>query len=128
MMTRAQVRSLAAMGIAIGAHTVNHPILQSLDNAEAQREIGDGKAELEQIIERPVTLFAYPNGRPETDYGERHVDLVRSLGFAAAVTTALGHNDLGADVLQLRRFSPWDESDVRWISRLAWSHAWGGTW
>lgn len=123
MMTRDQVRSLAAMGIAIGAHTVNHPILQSLDPSEAQREIGDGKAELERIIDRPVTLFAYPNGRPDTDYGGRHVDLVRGLGFAAAVTTAQGHNGPGADPLQLRRFSPWDESDARWIVRLAWSHA-----
>ncbi len=127
MMTREQVRSLATMGLAIGAHTVNHPILQALDDAEAQREIGDGKAELERIIGRPVTLFAYPNGRPETDYGPRHVGLVRALGFAAAVTTAIGHNSPGADLFQLRRFSPWDDSDARWISRLAWSHAWSRT-
>jgi len=121
MMTRDQVRSLTRMGVAIGAHTVNHPILQAIDALEAEREVSDGRAELERIIGRPVTLFAYPNGRPGRDYGQQHVDLVRRLGFEAAVTTARGHNGSEADLLQLRRFTPWDESDARWIWRLAWS-------
>jgi len=124
MMTRAQVRSLARMGVAIGAHTVNHPILQAIDAAEAEREIVEGRAELERVAAQPVNLFAYPNGRPDSDYGRTHVELVKRLGFAAAVSTESGHNDPEVDRFELRRFSPWDASDARWIGRLAWSHSW----
>lgn len=123
MLTRHQVRSLARMGMTIGAHTVNHPILQSIGMAEAEREIAEGRVELERLIGSSVTLFAYPNGRPEIDYGACHVELVRRLGFVAAVSTACGHNRAETDPFQLRRFSPWDVSDVRWVGRLAWSHA-----
>ncbi|MCG3188178.1 MAG: hypothetical protein LKCHEGNO_00071 [Burkholderiaceae bacterium] len=123
MMTRAQVRSLARTGFAIGAHTVNHPILQTIDAAEAEREIADGRAELERVVAQPVSLFAYPNGRRDRDFGRLHVDLVRRLGFAAAVSTEPGSNEPEVDLFELRRFSPWDTSDARWIGRLAWSHA-----
>lgn len=123
MMTRAQVRSLASMGVEIGAHTVNHPILQAIDATQAEREIQDGRAELERVIAQPVNLFAYPNGRAGSDYGPIHIDLVKRLGFAAAVCTDPGHNDPKTDIFELRRFSPWDASDAGWIGRLAWSHA-----
>lgn len=124
MMTRGQVRSLAESGITIGAHTVSHPILKAVGDEQAELEIAGGRHELERIIDRPVTLFAYPNGRPGADYSNSHVEMVRRLGFAAAVSTASGHNGPGADPLQLRRFSPWDRSDAAWVGRLAWSHAW----
>ena len=64
MMTTGQVRQLHASGMEIGAHTVNHPILTNLDPEEARREIGRSRHALEEAIGAPVTLFAYPNGRP----------------------------------------------------------------
>jgi len=102
----------------IGGHTVNHPILALLSEKEARAEIGDGKRRLEEITGGPVTLFAYPNGKPGQDYGPRDVDLVRQAGFTAAVSTMGGVARRGSDPFQLPRFSPWDRSPRRLAARL----------
>jgi peptidoglycan/xylan/chitin deacetylase (PgdA/CDA1 family) len=119
MMSSAQVRALADAGMEVGAHTVMHPILASIDAAAARREIADGRARLEQITGRPVRLFAYPNGRPQQDYRREHAALVRELGFEAAVSTAWGSARAGADAFQLPRFTPWDRTALRYGLRLA---------
>ncbi len=118
MLSTAQLRTLAAAGMQIGAHTVSHPILMRLDDGEARREIARSKDDLEQCLGQPVRLFAYPNGRPGTDYAARDVALVRSLGFDAAVTTSPGAAGAGADPFQLPRFVPWDRSRLRWATKL----------
>jgi peptidoglycan/xylan/chitin deacetylase (PgdA/CDA1 family) len=118
MMTDAQVRHLADAGMDIGGHTVSHPILRLLSDEEAASEISGGRARLEKITGRPVTLFAYPNGRPGEDYGERDVDLVRRTGFRAAVSTRRGPCGQSSDCWQLPRVSPWDRTPLRWLSRL----------
>lgn len=112
MMRSDQVRALAAAGMQIGAHTVSHPILARLDADEARREIATSKLALESLLGQPVTLFAYPNGKPGNDYLPRDVELVRELGFDAAVSTAHGAARAGDGVFQLPRFTPWDRQ--RW--------------
>lgn len=118
MMTTAQLRSLRASGMEIGAHTVTHPILARLDPERARSEISEGKRRLEAITGNPVTLFAYPNGKPRQDYGAEHVAMVRELGFEAAVSTAWGVAHAGSDAFQLPRFTPWDRTPGRFILRL----------
>lgn len=118
MMTRAQVRAMRVAGMEIGAHTVHHPILCTLDDAEVEREMVDSRSELQALTGQPVTLFAYPNGRPDQDYGRRHADLAKRLGFAAAVSTAPGVARAGADPFQLPRFTPWDRRTWPWMARL----------
>ena len=79
----AGARACLAGGMQIGAHTINHPILARLDDAQAEAEIAGGKAALEALIQQPVTLFAYPNGKPGQDYQARDVSLVRKAGFSS---------------------------------------------
>ena len=119
MMTGQQVLALAQAGMQLGGHTENHPILARLSDSEALAEIVRGRVALESISQAPITLFAYPNGRPDLDYGERDVALVRSAGFQAAVTTAWGAAGAGADPLQLPRFTPWDRTPLRFGLRMA---------
>lgn len=116
MMSSAQVRSLHAAGMEIGAHTVNHPILATLPAPAARSEIARGRAALEAITGAKVGLFAYPNGKPGQDYLPEHVGMVRALGFDGAVSTAWGAGD---DAFQLPRFTPWDRSPLRFALRLA---------
>lgn len=118
MMTEGQLRELQHHGMAIGAHTVSHPILQSVDGREAEREIAESKATLEALSGQPVQFFAYPNGRPGRDYGRVHVDMVRRCGFKAAVSTAWGAADARSDPYQLPRMLPWDRSAFRFGLRL----------
>jgi peptidoglycan/xylan/chitin deacetylase (PgdA/CDA1 family) len=118
MMAPAQVAELAGLGFEIGGHTVSHPILRVLDGPEAAREIAEGRSELERIVGRPVRLFAYPNGRPGEDYGDRDVELVRQAGFEAAVSTRRGACSRRSDRWQLPRFSSWERTPARWLARV----------
>ena len=122
MLTSAQVRELSNAGVEIGAHTVSHPILTSLDPATARSEITGAKQRLEDITGRPVRSFAYPNGKPGVDYDDDHVTMVRESGFDVAVATCLGMARPGADHLQLPRFGPWAESRLRFGMRLLRMH------
>lgn len=118
MMRSAQVRALHDAGMEIGAHTVNHPILTTLTAARAAQEIDEGRQQLEAIVGAPVTLFAYPNGKPGQDYDRSHVALLDRLGFTAAVSTAPGVARIGDDPYQLPRFTPWAKSLTGWATRL----------
>jgi glycosyltransferase involved in cell wall biosynthesis/peptidoglycan/xylan/chitin deacetylase (PgdA/CDA1 family) len=113
------VRTLHNQGFDIGAHTVHHPILNECTRAQARAEIGGSKEELEAIIGGRVHSFAYPNGRPNEDYGPDHVEMVRSLGYTSAVTTSNGVSTRHSDIFQLPRFTPWGLSDERIAFQLA---------
>lgn len=124
MLTDAQVRSLARANVTIGAHTVNHPILNSLDADRARAEIRESKQHLEALLQKPVEVFAYPNGRPEADYRVEHRDMVSELGFKAAVSTHWGVSTSQSDRLQLPRFTPWDRQELKFACRLLASYRW----
>lgn len=118
MMTSREVRRLAESGMAIGAHTMTHPILRTLDIDAATNEIRESREALQAITGEPVRCFAYPNGRPGEDYTERDRDIVASLGFDFAPSTRWGAAMGGTDIFQLPRFTPWDRSPARWLTRL----------
>jgi peptidoglycan/xylan/chitin deacetylase (PgdA/CDA1 family) len=118
MMTSRQVIQLRDAGMQIGAHTCTHPILANLSDREALEEIKTGKGALEALLNEPVSLFAYPNGKPGKDYLGKHVSMVRQAGFAAAVSTATGVSNAATDVFQLPRFTPWDRTQLRYGIRL----------
>ncbi len=118
MMTSEQVRHLQGCGMEVGAHTVSHPILTNLGPERAVIEIRDSKQRLEAITGAPVTLFAYPNGKPRVDYRQEHVGMVRELGFEAAVSTAWGVSLAKSDPFQLPRFTPWDRTRGKFLARL----------
>lgn len=118
MMTSAQVRLMRQSGMLIGAHTVTHPILARTDLASARREIQESKRHLEELLAEPVTLFAYPNGKPVADYSLEHCHLIREAGFRAAVSTAWGSADLTTDLYQIPRYTPWQKTRTKFAMQL----------
>jgi len=118
MMRPGNVQELDRNGMDIGGHTINHPILARLSAEAARREISENKSALEAIIGRPITLFAYPNGRPGEDYAHEHTRMVREAGYRAAVSTAWGVGTSRRDPFQLPRFLPWDRTPGRFALRL----------
>lgn len=120
MMSADQVRGLRRAGMQIGAHTVSHPILAKLDARKAADEIDRSRDALQTLLGEKVGLFAYPNGKPGTDYlPEVHPALVRELGFDAAVSTRWAAARRGDDVFQIPRFTPWDRDRLKFGLRLA---------
>lgn len=118
MMRSEQVRQLAQAGMELGAHTVTHPILRSISDAEAADEMARSRATLAAISAAPVRTFAYPNGRLGDDYDARHADIARRTGFDLAVSTNAGTARRESDAFQLPRFGPWPESNWRFAARL----------
>ena len=64
----------------IGAHSVNHLILSGLDNDEQKSEIVDSKVELEKIIDKKITTFAYPYGTINS-YNKQSVEILKENNF-----------------------------------------------
>ena len=122
MMTTTQLRALHAAGMEIGAHTVNHPILARTTAPEAEHEIVESRRCLQGLLSDPIRTFAFPNGRPATDYEALHVTLVRKAGFDVAVSTAWGCAQRGMHALQLARIAPWDTTPARFGLRIARSY------
>jgi peptidoglycan/xylan/chitin deacetylase (PgdA/CDA1 family) len=118
MLTPEMLVALERNGVDIGAHTISHPILTSLDDDSARVEIAAGKGQLEALIGKPVRLFAYPNGKVGQDFDARHVEMVRQAGFFAAFTTAVGAITGDQDRFQLPRSRPWDRTPFRFGLRL----------
>jgi peptidoglycan/xylan/chitin deacetylase (PgdA/CDA1 family) len=118
MLTTGQVRGLYENGMEIGAHTDTHPILTKVENDIAFAEIEKSKNVLENMLGSKVNLFAYPNGKPNQDYNQQHVSMVRDFGFDAAVSTEWGVSSKNSDLYQLPRFTPWDKTQARFMIRL----------
>jgi peptidoglycan/xylan/chitin deacetylase (PgdA/CDA1 family) len=118
MMSSEEVRAMHAAGMGIGAHSVDHPILSTLDDAELTREIRDSRDTLQEIVSAPVDLFAYPNGIPGRDFGEREKAAVRRLGFRAALASSWGVVTRRTDPYALPRCKPWDRTAGRFLLRL----------
>jgi len=92
-------REMILGGVEIGSHTVTHPILPHVDAAQLAYELQQSRNRLEQMLNRDITLFCYPNG----DYDGRVRNAAAGAGYRLAVTTECGLNDRGSDPLALRR-------------------------
>lgn len=118
MLTREMLITLTQQGIEIGAHTITHPILTSIDDQSARDEIVGSKRQLEEMIGKPVIFFAYPNGKAHTDFDERHVQMTKDAGFAAAFASTTGTVTKMHDLFQIPRTCPWDATPFLFGLRL----------
>ena len=78
-----EVREMNHGGIAVGAHSLTHPILTNLPPEQAKREIIDSKKIIEEMVNQPVTAFSYPGGRFSNDT----TSLLKEGGFRCALTS-----------------------------------------
>ncbi|MHB1959197.1 MAG: polysaccharide deacetylase family protein [Acidobacteriaceae bacterium] len=86
-LTWEQVRIMTRTGlIRIGSHTHRHAALSSESDRDIRQELDDARAALRQHSGAVSEVLAYPNGM----YNRRVQDLVRSMGFKAAFSTAPG--------------------------------------
>ena len=107
MLTWDQIREMRQNGITFGGHTVTHPFLSKMTRDGAVWEVAESKRRIERELQSPVEYFAYPSGR-EQDFAPWNKELLRSVGYRAAVTTLWGVNCRSTDRLELRRGQPWE--------------------
>jgi peptidoglycan/xylan/chitin deacetylase (PgdA/CDA1 family) len=95
-----QIRALDKSGIiTIGCHTVDHPELATLTDAEQNYEIGTAKAEIQKEIGHSINSFAYPYG----NYDQTTIAILKADGFTTAVTTNAGDYQSASNGLTLYR-------------------------
>jgi len=82
-LTRADVRALAAAGMTVGSHGMDHVPWRRLDDARARRELVDARALIAEASGRPVTEAACPLGR----YDRQLLQRLRHLGYQRVYTS-----------------------------------------
>ncbi|HZB22240.1 MAG TPA: polysaccharide deacetylase family protein [Gaiellaceae bacterium] len=85
-MNWAALRDAASVGVEIASHTVSHPHLPQLSDAELDQELRDSKAELEDELGAPCRHLAYPYGEQD----DRVREAARRAGYDAAFAVAPG--------------------------------------
>ena len=90
VMSPAQLRELAAGGVEIGAHTLNHVFLNEVDLARATEEIGGSKAWVEEITGVACEMFCPPAGR----FTAAHLPIFNRAGFVGIRTVEFMSLDL----------------------------------
>lgn len=101
-MTWDQVRELASSGWVVGSHSLTHPVLSTLDDSVARKEIADSKKRIERGLQKSCMYFCYPYGTPKAvTYRER--DLVLEAGYVAGFSSITGYVCENSDLLALPR-------------------------
>lgn len=108
-----QVREMADSGlIDFGGHTHSHGILAKMDDFDAQRQITDCRTALRDNLDRPVTLWAYPNGTM-ADFNPVHRSMLETHGFKTIVTAMPQFITTESDPAELGRWSIGNDNSVR---------------
>ena len=94
--------------VTIGSATVNYPVLSTLKDVAALREMTMGRAVAEAAFRRDVRHFAYPFG-DRAAFRRAHVGMAEEAGFASAATALSGivEAEGRTNLLALPRIS-WD--------------------
>lgn len=113
-MTRTQLLEMDGAGVTIGAHSRTHPDLRACSHSELEREVRGSKDDLEELIAKPVTSFAYPTGLLD----ERVLAAVVAAGFTSAVTTRAGWWRPATNALQIPRSFAQDFSEATFLAAI----------
>ena len=99
-----QIRELQKSDlITIGAHTLYHPILKNETDERTNEEITKSITELSELLGEKVEYFAYPNGTPNVDFGEREIGFLKNSGIKIAVSTEPKFVDESAEKMAFPR-------------------------
>ncbi|MFO1146984.1 MAG: polysaccharide deacetylase family protein [Alsobacter sp.] len=99
LMTWGQIADIAASGVSIGSHSMTHRRFSRLSLAEAQAEMWDSAAIIEDKLGRLPLAFCYPYGV----YDRMVERLLPVLGYQAAFTCDPGAATLGRNPLRYPR-------------------------
>lgn len=106
-----------AQRFAIGSHSLRHAILSRETPSEQERDLARARQVLQERLEVPVNLLAYPNGREE-DVSTDSVRAAELAGHQAAVTTVPAWSVAGTPPLRLRRFVTEPQTSLRLLPVL----------
>lgn len=114
-LTVEQMREMQNSGlVSFGSHTIDHAYLPDLSEADQERQIIFSKQALESALETEILYFAYPSG----GFNRTSQDILKKVGYRAAVTTNRGFDREQKDLYELKRVSM-REGDSAWYKLMA---------
>jgi peptidoglycan/xylan/chitin deacetylase (PgdA/CDA1 family) len=104
-------RQLVRRGFTVASHSLHHAILAEEPAPAQERDLTLSRRRLEEELEVPVELLAYPNGKLP-DYTQATVAAARGAGYSHALTTVEGWNQPTTAPYEIRRFVQQPERGV----------------
>jgi peptidoglycan/xylan/chitin deacetylase (PgdA/CDA1 family) len=98
-LTAEEVRDLHHRGVHIGSHSVTHPYLIELSDAEIRREFLDSKRTLEEWTGAPCRFLSIPGNF----YNRRIAHIARACGYEAVYTANVGTVSPATDLFDINR-------------------------
>lgn len=129
-LTWSELAGLAAAGVEIGAHTVNHPELPRLAPADRLAQIRACRQTLEDRLGVRVGSFAHPYAFPQEDpdYVAWLAEALRTAGYESGVTTRVGRATIADNPWTLPRLPVNDADDLCLFSaKLHGAYDWAGS-
>jgi peptidoglycan/xylan/chitin deacetylase (PgdA/CDA1 family) len=112
---REDLRQLASSAVAdIGFHTVEHPVLTTLDDDALDEALTTGRRALEEVLGVRIDAVAYPHGGVDGRVRER----AAAAGFRIGCTTAAHPYRPGHDPLRVGRWEPGPAAGDGFLARL----------
>jgi peptidoglycan/xylan/chitin deacetylase (PgdA/CDA1 family) len=111
---RGDLRKLSELGMEIGSHSLSHPFMTALSEAEMRQEASGSKRLLEELSGAPIESYSYPYG----DVNDRVREIVAAAGYSVACGAWRGSNTSASDWLVLNRWGMHDTTGLEGLRRI----------
>jgi peptidoglycan/xylan/chitin deacetylase (PgdA/CDA1 family) len=85
-LSREEILEMSRHDIEFGSHSLNHQLLHKIPLSEVKREVENAKTEIEELLQKPCKVFAYPAGF----FSQEAQEVIESAGHIAAFSTVYG--------------------------------------
>ncbi|MGA9422485.1 MAG: polysaccharide deacetylase family protein [Rhodanobacteraceae bacterium] len=116
-MTWDMIRDLAAHGMTIGGHTVNHVVLANASREEQRREISACTQRIEHEVGLPVRYLAYPVGGRDT-FNADTLECLRQAGIRYAFSYYGGYATAESHPYDMPRMAMEPYIDREWFRAI----------
>jgi peptidoglycan/xylan/chitin deacetylase (PgdA/CDA1 family) len=90
-----RLRHYENLGLKVGSHACTHRVFSSLAFEAVKEELISAKNRLTAELNFPSQVFCFPSGTAK-DFSTVHAELVRELGYMAAVSANPGNNTMAS--------------------------------
>jgi peptidoglycan/xylan/chitin deacetylase (PgdA/CDA1 family) len=123
-----EAKEMLEGGMAIGSHTIDHPILSRLGREEQRRELAQSRAVLKDRLGMNAEALAYPFG-VEDSFSDQTMEVAAETGYRAAFSFYGGTNKRGLTrPFNVKRVSIGYQSWLRFKVQAAVCRSTGSYW
>jgi peptidoglycan/xylan/chitin deacetylase (PgdA/CDA1 family) len=102
LLTWEEIEESVKAGFDIGSHTLTHPRLARLSEADQRKQIRTSKRLLEDRLGISIDAFAYPYGS-RADFNRTSIHIVQQCGYRYGLSNCYGTNGTAANPWALKR-------------------------